>query len=81
VLQQNLKSYEVIPPIGWAISLAMFARTYMPSFVQVACASSSIESSPNGSSIGFKPSTRKNDRLQYHEGIITLLKMVIAMVE
>jgi hypothetical protein len=59
----------------------MFARTYMPSFVQVASTSSSIESSPSGSSIGFKPSTRKNEELHYHEGIITLLKMVIAMVE
>jgi aminopeptidase C len=59
----------------------MFARTYMPSFVQVACASSSIESFLNGSSIGIKPSTRKNEKLHYHEGIITLLKMVIAMVE
>jgi hypothetical protein len=45
----------------------------MASFVQVACASSSIESSPNGSSIGFKPATRKNEKLRYHEGIITLL--------
>ncbi len=53
----------------------------MPSFVQVASTSSSIESSPSGSSIGFKPSTRKNEELHYHEGIITLLKMVIAMVE